>query len=77
MNTTIELRLFASLARYTPANAQNYPIPCGITVSRLLEKIQVPLQDIKLIFVNGVRVEPHHPLNGGERVGLFPPIGGG
>jgi sulfur carrier protein ThiS len=77
MDTTIDLKLFASLARHAPANAQNYPIPRGTTIAQLLEKIQVPLQDIKLIFVNGVRVEPHHPLNGGERVGLFPPIGGG
>lgn len=77
MPVTIDLRLYASLASHMPANAQHYPITPGITVISVLQEIRVPLEDVKLIFVNGVRAEAQQILTGGERVGIFPPIGGG
>jgi sulfur-carrier protein len=43
----------------------------------LLAKIQVPPADVKLIFINGVRGRLESRLHGGERVGIFPPVGGG
>lgn len=75
--TTIDLRLFATLAPHTPPNASRYPIEPGITVGQLLTHIQVPLADAKLIFVNSIKGDLFTRLNGGERVGIFPPVGGG
>lgn len=77
MQATIDIRLFANLAAHLPANAGQFPIVPGTTVGQVLAKISVPLPEAKLIFVNGVRAALETPLQGGERVGIFPPVGGG
>ncbi len=74
---TIDLRLFASLNNFTPPNASCYPIASGMTIAELLQNVHVPLNEAKLIFINGIRSHPDAKLNGGERVGIFPPVGGG
>jgi molybdopterin converting factor small subunit len=73
----IDLRLFATLAAHMPPEADHYPIECGITVGHLLERLRVPATDVKLVFINGTRGGLHSSLRGGERVGVFPPVGGG
>jgi sulfur-carrier protein len=77
MDATIDLKLFATLAAYTPHEASRYRITSGMTVAHLIELLQIPLVSAKLIFVNGIRVDLETRLNGGERVGIFPPVGGG
>jgi molybdopterin converting factor small subunit len=37
----------------------------------------MPREKAKLIFINGVKAELTSTLEGGERVGIFPPVGGG
>ncbi|MDX1707707.1 MAG: MoaD/ThiS family protein [Desulfobacterales bacterium] len=76
-NTTIELQLFASLKKYMPPVANSYAIEPGITVGRLIGQLDVPQDQIKLVFVNGVKAGLTTILSGGERVGIFPPVGGG
>lgn len=77
MTAHIDLRLFAGLQRFNPASPESYPIEPGTTIQELLEAIGVPLEKAKLIFVNGLKKELNFTLNGGERVGIFPPVGGG
>lgn len=74
---TIDLRLFATFASRSPANASRYPIASGMTVAQLIDTLEIPAAEVKLIFINGVRVQPDAQVHGGERVGLFPPVGGG
>jgi sulfur-carrier protein len=73
----IEIRFFATLTTYLPEHAQAYPINAGMTVGQVLTQIQLPLDQAKLIFVDGVRAQLDTCLQGGERVGVFPPVGGG
>lgn len=75
--TTIELKLFASLTAHTPPDAETFPIKSGMRVADLLEQIGVPLSEARLIFINGVRADANSCLYGKERVGIFPPVGGG
>ncbi|MBT8338411.1 MAG: MoaD/ThiS family protein [Desulfatitalea sp.] len=75
--TTIDIRLFATLSRFQPPDATHYPVEPSITVGELLSRMGVPLTEVKLIFINGVKGSPETALNGGERVGIFPPVGGG
>lgn len=75
--TTIDLRLFATLAAHSPGNADRYPIQPGTTVAQLIEALKIPSSEAKLVFVNGVLVDIDTRLSGGERVGIFPPVGGG
>ncbi len=77
METFIKIKLFATLDQFTPANADRYPISPGDTVNELLAELNIPLSSAKLIFVNSVRSEPDTILRGGERIGIFPPVGGG
>jgi molybdopterin synthase sulfur carrier subunit len=77
MQTYISIRLFATLNRYTPDTADNFPVRPGTTVHDLIDQLGVPLTEVKLIFVDGVKGDLASALNGGERVGIFPPVGGG
>ena len=77
MQTFIKLKLFATLQRFTPENPERFPVETGCTIKVLLERLNIPPSESKLIFINGVRAEPESSLKGGERIGIFPPVGGG
>ena len=78
MPVTVEIRLFASLKKYLPADsACRYPVEPGTPLSALLDQLNIPRKEVKLVFIDGVKKDPNVLLHGGERVGLFPPIGGG
>lgn len=73
----IQLKLFANLKAFTPPAADHYAIETGMTVGDLLAQLELPEDKIKLIFIDGVKSELKTILRGGERVGIFPPVGGG
>jgi sulfur-carrier protein len=77
MKKHIDLKLYASLHKFCPDHPEHFPVEPGTTVLSLIERLGIPLHQAKLIFVNGVRCELTTSLNGGERVGIFPPVGGG
>ncbi|MBI5589069.1 MAG: MoaD/ThiS family protein [Deltaproteobacteria bacterium] len=77
MKTSIQIKLFASLGRYLPDNADSFPIEPGITIGALALRIGIPLESAKLIFINGQKGDLSAMLSGGERVAIFPPVGGG
>lgn len=73
----IQLKLFATLTTHTPLDAEKYPITPGTTVKDIVLQLKIPLEYAKLIFINGIRQDIETPLADGDRVGIFPPIGGG
>ncbi|BDQ36510.1 hypothetical protein SYK_08700 [Pseudodesulfovibrio nedwellii] len=73
----IELKCFATLAKFLPENGDDYPIETGETVRSLVGKLGMPEKDVTLIFINAVRSNLDSEVNNGDRVGLFPPVGGG
>ena len=77
MKTSIQIKLFASLGRYMPNNSDSFPIDPGITVRDLALHLGIPLETAKLIFINGQKGDLSAMLSGGERVAIFPPVGGG
>lgn len=77
MPVQINIKLFASLNRFTPASSDRYAIASGTTVRNLLQQLGVPENEAKLIFINGTKGSLASTLEGGERVGIFPPVGGG
>ena len=78
----IELNLYASLARCIPREAG---APCnriwevgeGTTILALLHRLQVPMDRVKLIFLNGLHAQGDEKLSEGDRVGVFPAVAGG
>jgi len=77
MEAHVQIKLFASLKQFLPESADHYPIDPGTSIQDLLIRLQIPLEEAKLIFVNGVKNAPDTMLSGGERIGVFPPVGGG
>ena len=77
MKSQIQLKLFATLQEFTPPSADNFIIDQGTSISELLDQIDMPREKAKLIFINGVKAELTSVLEGGERVCIFPPVGGG
>jgi molybdopterin synthase sulfur carrier subunit len=77
MKPYIELKLFATLQTFAPAETGHYPIEPGMTVRKLLQQLKIPQEKARLIFINGVKANLSATLSGGERVGIFPPVGGG
>ncbi|BBO88868.1 MoaD/ThiS family protein [Desulfosarcina ovata] len=75
--SSVQLKLFASLGALTPENADQLPIEPGTSVQALLEQLAIPIAKAHLIFVNGVKRSLQTRLEGGERIGIFPPVAGG
>ena len=78
----IELRLYASLCRLVPeAKKRGGLIPLdveeGMTIREVLKERKVPIEKVKLIFLNGKRVTAEEHLTDGDRLGVFPPVAGG
>ena len=77
MKTQIQIRLFATLRQLAPSIGESLTIETGSTVADLLAELRIPEEKAKLIFINGRKGTLASVLSGGERVGLFPPVGGG
>lgn len=77
MQTHIQIKLFANLQRFMPASAENYAIEADTSIRKLLQQLDIPEDMAKLIFINGLKAELTTLLKGGERIGIFPPVGGG
>jgi molybdopterin converting factor small subunit len=77
MTTRIQLKLYATLRTFMPAAGEDFPIRSGTSVRELLRKLGLPESQAKLIFIDGIQSRLEDTLQGGERVGIFPPVGGG
>ena len=77
----IELRLYAGLhqrVREAEAGAiRVLAVKEGTTLAELLDSLAIPREAVALSFVNGLARPLDHALREGDRVGLFPPVGGG
>jgi len=77
----ITLKLFAGLrvldARGGKTGGGEVEAPEGATVAQVLEELEVPLKEAKIILVNGLHAKPETVLKEGDRLSVFPPVGGG
>jgi molybdopterin converting factor small subunit len=75
------VKLFASLARFSPGGLPGTPFEMTLsesaTVQALLDHLNMPPEEIKVAFVNGLIRDLDWVLTQGDEVGIFPPIGGG
>jgi molybdopterin converting factor small subunit len=77
MKSHIQIKLFANLQPFMPPSGEKYRINPGTSIRNLLEKLNIPQEKAKLIFIDGIKANLSSTLDGGERVGIFPPVGGG
>jgi len=77
----VEVRLYASLRKYHPSSgdsdAFNLELAAQAKLGDLITKLKIPRQEIGVLMVNGKWQKETQPLKDGDRVGIFPLIGGG
>ncbi|MGD1994967.1 MAG: MoaD/ThiS family protein [Anaerolineae bacterium] len=78
---TVSVKLFATLRRHYPELEIGEAMPVEIeeeaTVRDLLRQLQLPEDQVKIVFANGIVREADHQLEEGDKLGIFPPVGGG
>ncbi len=72
----VEVTCFATLREYSPKGGY-LEIDEGAQVIDVIDKLRINKDDVKVIFVNGTHAKLGTPLKDGDRVGLFPAVGGG
>ena len=62
---------------YVPETGLQAEMPEGSTVAQLAQHLGLPLQDIKIVMVNGRQHKVNDPMRVGVRIAYFPAVGGG
>jgi sulfur-carrier protein len=77
----IKVRLFANLRDFVPASkggaTLEVELPEGARIRDLVDHFKLPLDLVKLSYVNGIYQELDYQLHANDEIGIFPPIGGG
>jgi len=77
----IEVGLYATLQKYMPPGAEGrvctLDVRDGITVREITDMLDIPVSITKLTLLNGHQAPPEATLMEGDKLSLFPPIGGG
>lgn len=78
----IKTKIFTSLRHYVPDSVQKLggnrlAVSKGTTVAQVLETLNIPEEEIKLLLVNGHNADSEQILNEGDVLYVFPPIAGG
>jgi molybdopterin converting factor small subunit len=75
----IQVLLYATLRSFGPDGKGDFQleVPAGTKVIDVIHKLKMPIEEVKLAMVNGVSKDFEHVLAEGDRLGFFPPVGGG
>jgi len=73
LSTTLRL----AVPGYDPARGLTMDVPEGTDVAALIRRLGLERDAIKIIMIDGRHASLDSPLRGGERVALFPAVGGG
>ena len=77
----VEVRLFATLARYLPEDSRvgsaTVEVAEGSTVADLAEELGIPVDLPRISLVNDADADGARRLRNGDVVTLFPPLAGG
>jgi len=77
----VDLLLYATLAALVPGISAGKPTAMHVDretkVAELVESLSIPRDAIHLVFINGRVATSEQQLHQGDRVALFPPVGGG
>ena len=77
LNIFLSSSLRQYIPGYNPAVGLELKGERGITIAELCQKLKIPIEKIKIVMVNGRKEDLNYILQGDERLGFFPPVGGG
>lgn len=72
----IEIKCFATLSGFTP-EGNMMTVEDGATIQQVIDALGITPEDVKIMFINGKHKSLSSVLNEGDRLGLFPAVGGG
>lgn len=72
----IQVKTFATLKKYEPEDSE-LELPGGATVGDIVEALGIPYQEVRLAFVNSIHAKMDQQVSDGDKVSLFPAVGGG
>ncbi|MCX5805567.1 MAG: MoaD/ThiS family protein [Proteobacteria bacterium] len=70
------VKLFATF-RKDRFDVKTFELPDGVTVGEIIDKVNIPVTEVALIFINSRHSSLETKLSEGDTLALFPPIGGG
>lgn len=73
----ITVKCYATLQRFQPKAGEEFFLPGGGTVHDVVLALGIAPEDVAVIFVNGLHAPMDKMLSEGDRLGLFPAVGGG
>jgi molybdopterin converting factor small subunit len=75
----IDVRLFATLPMRSLTGRKELQLEpqAGLTVRQVVEEEGLNVSDVHIVMINGVHGTLDSELSDGDRLGLFPPVGGG
>ena len=80
----IEVKLYANLQDYYPENVKEkrddaliVELEPGTDLERLMQKLDIPEEEVKMTFINNRKQTKDYELQDGDKVAIFPPIAGG
>ena len=74
----VSVKCFSTLVKAAACDYKDstiYDVPEGATIHDLIEKLSLPLEAIKIIFLNGREAETDTVLHNGDQVALSPVTG--
>ncbi|SHI48812.1 MoaD/ThiS family protein [Halodesulfovibrio aestuarii] len=72
----VEIKCFATLSDFTPKGGF-LAVDDGSTVKQVIDLLGIKAEDVKIMFINGKHESLESVLKEGDRLGLFPAVGGG
>ncbi|MGB3346748.1 MAG: MoaD/ThiS family protein [Candidatus Humimicrobiia bacterium] len=75
----IQVKLYANLVQYSKSKKKEFEIlwSDGMNVEKILKDEGISKKITKIIMINGRRQDIDFVLKDGDRVAIFPPVGGG
>ena len=78
----IQVKLYLSLLRYVPQSERHlegnkWKVPEGSTVGQVLEMLNLPEEETKILLINGRYAYKGRILNEGDVLQVVPPLAGG
>lgn len=70
------VKLFATLRENREKISIRY-IDDGTTPKDIIKELNIPIKDVAIIMVNGIRVDIETVLKDEDVLAIFPPVGGG
>ena len=77
----VEVRVFATLRRYTPdlpiGGALHLDIETGTSLADLRDRLGLPEAEVKLVMVNSLQADFSDTVSEGDRIAFIPAVAGG